>query len=84
MGKKQIKAMLTISCDVLIDDAVKRNIEEVYSTSLSEQEIANKLLYAFLNPKVELFNDLENVDGYWDMVCEFNGRLNNFIVEPED
>ncbi|MFZ3590350.1 hypothetical protein ACOI1C_14120 [Bacillus sp. DJP31] len=84
MGERKIQATITISCDVLIDDTIKKNIEEAYSTSLNDKEIADKLLYAFLNPKMVLFNEPENIDGQWDMVGEFNGRLTNFIVNSED
>jgi hypothetical protein len=76
--ERRIKATLTIECDVLIDDLVKRNAEKECNATLSDREIAEKLLYAFLNPKIDNLNDPELVNGSWDRVCEFGGRLEDF------
>ncbi|MBM6617277.1 hypothetical protein [Bacillus suaedaesalsae] len=84
MTERKVQATLTISCDIVIDDTIKKNIEESYSRSLNDKEIANKLLYAFLNPKIDLFNEPDLVDGQWDMVCEFKGRFSDFSLDIEE
>lgn len=79
-----VKAKLVISCDVELDEEIKNRLLNVANVPFSDEDIANRMLYAFLNPKLEAFNE-ENklVTGSWDFICDFDGKLKNFILEEE-
>jgi hypothetical protein len=75
-----VKAKLLVLCDVLIDDEVVENINEQYSKVRSDNDAANQILYAMLNPKLPEETDLQSTTGNWDGVCTFNGRFTNIKV----
>ncbi|TKC19896.1 hypothetical protein [Robertmurraya kyonggiensis] len=84
MEQRTIKATINLSCDVIINDLIKSLAESECSSSLSDEETARKILFAFLNPKIESFNEEDDMlTGQWDTVCDFKGRLNNFIISHE-
>lgn len=84
MEKRKVLATLIINCEVTMDDVLKVNVEREYERSMSDEDVGNRLLYAFLNPIIQVYNEPENIGGSWDMVCEFEGRLSNFLVETDD
>lgn len=84
LEQRTIKATITLTCDVVINDMIKEYAENECSSSLSDEETARKILFAFLNPKIDSFNEEDDmVTGQWDAVCDFKGRLNNFIISQE-
>ena len=80
---KTIRAKVVVSCDVIVDENVLHNIQKE-TTLLNDNDAANQILFAFLNPKIDIYNDEEAVCGQWDNVCEFKDRLKNFEVEQSE
>ncbi|MBT2734598.1 hypothetical protein [Bacillus sp. ISL-7] len=74
---KNIKVSLGIEANVSLDSKLKEKIEKEYGKNLTDIEAAEYLLYAFLNPKIHSINENE-VEGIWDNVCQFNGKINDF------
>ncbi|MEK0314585.1 hypothetical protein [Cohnella sp. 56] len=83
MEKRKVQAQLVISCDVLIDEEMKKKATEQYSSAGNDEELAKQLLYAYLNPRLPNNEELVQAEGSWDMVCEFKGRLSNIRLSDE-
>lgn len=80
MEVQRFKAKVMVECEVNIDKmTLERAIIEC-GKELCEVDLANRVLYAFLNPKIDVYNDNDAIDGQWDNICEFNGVLENFRV----
>lgn len=77
-----LKAKLIISCDVILEEDIINILKKNSDLFISAEDIANQMLYAFLNPKIEAFNEESDlINGSWDFVCDFEGRLKNFYLE---
>ncbi|MED3349009.1 hypothetical protein P4388_10245 [Bacillus thuringiensis] len=84
MNIRIVEAKLVIRCDVSLNNEIKQRLLNGGNKPLTEEEIANQLLYAFLNPKIEAFNeDQRLISGSWDFVCDFDGKLQNFVLDEE-
>ena len=83
MEKRKVQAQLVITCDVLIDDEIKKKATEQYASVENDEELAKQLLYAYLNPKLPYNDELEKAEGAWDMVCDFKGRFSNIKLSDE-
>ncbi|WP_270619785.1 hypothetical protein [Paenibacillus macerans] len=73
-----IQAKLLVTCEVLVDQTVFEGINREYSSVQNHNDAADQLLFAFLNPKLSVFNDPANIEGNWDGVCEFKDKFKNF------
>lgn len=78
MNKRVVNTNLTIICDVVIDDLIKKYAEEECLLELTDQQLAERILFAFLNPKIQVFNEEGEVNGCWDIVCDFDDKTQNF------
>lgn len=67
LQRRKVPTQLIITCDVFIDEEVKRKAVEQYSSVNEDHEIAKQLLYAYLNPQLPLNDKLEQAEGAWDM-----------------
>lgn len=81
---KIIKAQIIVSCNVIIDDEILNNLRKETDLCLDINDTANRLLFAFLNPKIDVYNDEEAIDGEWDNICEFKGKFKKFEIDLLD
>ncbi|AQR78088.1 hypothetical protein ABNB59_11230 [Paenibacillus larvae] len=75
MNSRVVRAKLFITCDVIIDDTLIKNIEEQYVDISSDEEAGAQVLFAFLNPKLPTVDQLRKDLGTWDGVCDFKDRF---------
>ncbi|MGF9713731.1 hypothetical protein [Paenibacillus naphthalenovorans] len=75
MNSRVVRAKLFITCDVIIDDALIKNIEEQYYEVSSDEEAGAQVLFAYLNPKLPTVDQLRKDPSVWDGVCEFKDRI---------
>ncbi|MFB9280101.1 hypothetical protein [Cohnella cellulosilytica] len=83
MEKRKVQAQLIITCDVVIDDDLKRKAVKQYASVKDDESLAKQLLYAYLNPKIPYNKELVEAEGSWDAICEFKGRLSNIKISDE-
>ncbi|PLS17608.1 hypothetical protein CVD28_11485 [Bacillus sp. M6-12] len=77
---KTYKVRLVISGDINLDALTKSLIEEEYGRQMSNQEAAESLFFAFVNPKITSVDPSE-IQGGWDNVCDFAGKIGKMSVE---
>lgn len=77
---KKVNVVLTISSDVYLDDEIIKNAEEELGGKFNEIEVAQRLLFAFINPKLPDNHSLKEDEGYWDGVCSFKDKIKNISL----
>ncbi|MEK4141820.1 MULTISPECIES: hypothetical protein [Paenibacillus] len=80
---RTVKARLQITCEVVIDDSIIKKINEQYPEVIDDEEAANQLLYALINPRLPENSELKTLNQFWDGVCSLEGRFTNLNVTSD-
>ncbi|TVY09067.1 hypothetical protein [Paenibacillus cremeus] len=75
MNSRVVQAKLLITCEVVVDDDLIKNIEDQYTEVKDDEDAAAQALFAFLNPKLPTEDQVIKSSGAWDGVCDFKDRF---------